>query len=107
MIEYFDSIGEIELTMTPGEVARYQGIQILKKGLRLLVVRWREAKEFKKAATSMTKFYRGWKARINVDWVLERPLNLRERPVFRFLKEQKYLVKHILLKQTELSTEVA
>ena len=40
-------------------------------------------------------------------WALEKPLGLAGNPTFVILKEQKYLLKHILLSQTRISKELS
>ena len=107
LIQYFDSIGEIELTMSDDEIKRYRALKTLKAGLARLVIRWRWKKLRVRSSVDIQKYFRGWQARVKMNWLLEKPLKLREKPRFRFLKEQKYLVKHILLKQNIFSSNVA
>lgn len=57
LISYFDSIGEIELTMSPEEVRRYRAIQSLKAGLPRMVYKWRVWKEFSRISTVVAKVY--------------------------------------------------
>ena len=87
MIAYFDSIGQIELTMTPEEVVRYRAIQKLKSGLRRMVARWRWWKLLTTTSTVVSKYYNGWRVRNKLAWALKKPLNMRERPIFTFLTE--------------------
>ena len=93
--------------MSPEEVARYRAIQKLKEGLPRLARRWRVWKLFTKISTVVAKVYGSWKVRKYLRWTLEKPINLRQNPRFTFLREQKYLVKHILLQQTMLEKDVA
>ena len=86
--------------MSPEEVRRYRAIKSLKAGLPRMVHKWRVWKEFSRISTVVAKVYNSYKTRKYLAWALEKPLNLRENPSFTFLKEQKYLVKHILLRQT-------
>jgi len=95
------------LTMSDEEVKRYRALKTLKAGLSRLVIKWRWSKLLRRSTCDVQKYYRGWQARVKMNWLLEKPLNLRERPRFRFLKEQKYLVKHILLKQKIFSSDIA
>ena len=62
---------------------------------------------YSKISTVVSKVYNSYKTRKYLEWALEKPLNLRENPCFTFLKEQKYLVKHILLRQDLLDKKVA
>ena len=87
MIAYFESIGELEMTMTPDEVLRYRAAQTMKMGLKRVVHKWRWWKLLTTSTTVMTKFWKAWKSRYRLDWALEKPLNLGEVPVFRFVKE--------------------
>lgn len=96
MIAYFDSIGQIELTMTPDEVIRYRAINKMKNGLKRMIRRWRWWRLLTCTSMVVSKYYRGWKIRRRLQWTLDKPLNLRESPSFMFLTEQKYLIKHVL-----------
>lgn len=87
MIAYFDSIGEIELTMTPDEVVRYRAIQKMNAGLKRMIRKWRWWRLLSCTSNVVSKYYRGWRARTKLEWALNKPLNLRENPSFTFLTE--------------------
>ena len=98
LINYMDSIGELELTMSPSQVETYKARQTLQRGMPRLIRKWRVHRLFAKVSTVVAKIFHGYRVREAIEWVHKKPLSLGENPCFNFLKEQKYLIKHILLK---------
>ena len=62
---------------------------------------------YTRISTVVSKVYISYKTRKYMLWALEKPINLRANPCFTFLREQKYLVKHILLQQRVFKRDVA
>ena len=62
-----------------------------------MVYKWRVWRRYSKISTVVAKVYNSYKTRKYMLWALEKPINLESNPCFKFLREQKYLVKHILL----------
>ena len=56
---------------------------------------------FTRTQSIIGKFMRGWRVRSRLTWAMEGPLKLKENRYFIFLKEQKYLLKHILRDKQE------
>lgn len=102
LISYFDSIGEIELTMSPEEIKQYRAMNTLKKHLPGMIKRYKWKRLLRLMQIRFSKTYKGYKMRYHLNWALDKPLNLRENRTFFFMKEQKYLIKHILLQQTQI-----
>ena len=72
-------------------------MQTLKKHVGRMVRKWRVHRLFSRVSIVVSKVFQGYKVRNNLLWALDKPLNLRENRYYVFLKEQKYLVKHIIL----------
>ena len=102
MLIYFDSIGEIELTLSVEEERHHRALKTLNLYLPVLTSRYRKWKVFTRAQAFISKFIRGWRVRSHLDWAMDGPIKLRENRYFIFLKEQKYLLKHILREKQKL-----
>ncbi len=87
LISYFDSIGEIELTMNPEEIRRYRAMNTLKKHLPSMVRRFKWKRILRLVQLRFSKIYKGYQVRYKLNWALDKPLNLRENRTFFFMKE--------------------
>ena len=82
--------------MNPEEVRRHRAIKTLRMNLLPMVVRWKTWARFTKIEITVRKCYVSYMVRKQLNFVLNKPISLGENPCFVFLKEQKYLVKHIM-----------
>ena len=87
--------------MTVEEARDYRALRTLKRLLPVPMHRWKRNKVMTTTQTMIGRFMKGYRVRQGLDWAMDGPINLADNRYIILLKEQKYLLKHIIQEQME------
>ena len=76
MIEYFRSIGRLDLTMSNEEKVQHDALTSVSLKLKIHVIRWRTRIRRRRLNKLTNKAWKGYNTRENMKWIEECALNL-------------------------------